>query len=643
MGGGDHLETAPFLQMEPKTWPSNQQSWPVTQPEPTWDVFHLWPCGACVPFLAMIIFPFLVLFFVIFCAMSLVTGILCSGPLSFGCCCLYSWRFSKSWQTDLYQKVIYLAYYFENRGLPRPQVHPKFMPVDDMKPKKKLEKEYLDYGLNIQVPKGGEDQFLKEYYTPKLLENFVEDRLHWLPISMHYASFGPNENPVDYVMSQLSPIYPAIYQEWNDKHSDDALTRICLYGIGAHRVEVECQDGQFYVVRTNCLSGLPVRDGFESYGGDAYFNEAWRPVMIVDQGLQEDSKVVVRPGDDDWERCKFRFRSSLFSLVTLVDHLYFLHLQLANFFVTSVREQMSESHPIRRFLTPFTYQTISINDNAAHNLVAPRSMGPRCFAMTDQGFNLAFAAAPHLQVWGYEVPAEDGGPLLNLKNYFAYKKRHGVDTEYFRQASELYEIYHRFLSSYVECYYPTKEALVKDEELLAMAEHFFIDSEAAAAGSMGRRHPWVKIIDADAPVEEAYEFYLDWLASLIRMVTAGHEQMGAVEVYAQDVSWTSFKWLKGATCGTKQTATAQALLMSFTSTPMPKLIGDGDDWSHLFPKASVLAGRTPELCYKKFHEDLKAMSLRCEQYNAEAHTRPFPECFPMYTNNPGVLECSISV
>jgi hypothetical protein len=43
MGGGDHLETAPFLQMEPKIWPSNQQSWPVTQPEPTWDVFHLWP------------------------------------------------------------------------------------------------------------------------------------------------------------------------------------------------------------------------------------------------------------------------------------------------------------------------------------------------------------------------------------------------------------------------------------------------------------------------------------------------------------------------------------------------------------------------------------------------------------------------
>ena len=48
-------------------------------------------------------------------------------------------------------------------------------------------------------------------------------------------------------------------------------------------------------------------------------------------------------------------------------------------------------------------------------------------------------------------------------------------------------------------------------------------------------------------------FYIDWLASLMWMVTAGHEQMGAVEVYAQDVSWTSFKWLKGLTFKHAQT------------------------------------------------------------------------------------------
>lgn len=56
---------------------------------------------------------------------------------------------------------------------------------------------------------------------------------------------------------------------------------------------------------------------------------------------------------------------------------YGTHLQTANLFVTALREKMSADHPIRRFLTPFTYQTIAINDNAKWNLCAPRSMGPR--------------------------------------------------------------------------------------------------------------------------------------------------------------------------------------------------------------------------------------------------------------------------
>ena len=56
---------------------------------------------------------------------------------------------------------------------------------------------------------------------------------------------------------------------------------------------------------------------------------------------------------------------------------YGCHLQTANLFVTALREKMSADHPIRRFLTPFTYQTIAINDNAKFNLCAPRSMGPR--------------------------------------------------------------------------------------------------------------------------------------------------------------------------------------------------------------------------------------------------------------------------
>ena len=45
--------------------------------------------------------------------------------------------------------------------------------------------------------------------------------------------------------------------------------------------------------------------------------------------------------------------------------------------------------------------------------------------------------------------------------------------------------------------------------------------------------------------------------------------------FCEDVSWTAFKWLPGDVIGTKTTATSQALLMSFTSTPMPKYLGHG--------------------------------------------------------------------
>ena len=46
-----------------------------------------------------------------------------------------------------------------------------------------------------------------------------------------------------------------------------------------------------------------------------------------------------------------------------------------------------------------------------------------------------------------------------------------------------------------------------------------------------------------------------------------------LEVYAQDVSWCAFRWAKQQICGTKQTATATALLMSFTNLPMPRCSG----------------------------------------------------------------------
>eukprot|EP00913_Durusdinium_trenchii_P015080 g14142.t1 len=514
---------------------------------------------------------------------------------------------------------------FEGLGVAnvkQPAADAKHMPVSDLKPKGELKKFWVDFALNLQVPQGPEEQLPDRYLNPTSRENYIERHLTVLPMTEYsfYDSFGPDENPVDFVMKQMAAVYPEVYQEWPDKRSDEALTRFCLYGIGAQR--------------TNMLSGLPVMDAFERYGGDAYFDEQWRPVKIVDAGLSppnaawdSQAPVVTQPGDEGrepvlspagnrreaegtrrWERAKFRFRSSLFSLVTLVDHLYGIHLQTANLFVTALREQMSPEHPIRRFLTPFTYQTIAVNDNAAHNLTAPRSMGPRCFAFTERGLALAFAAAPNLLVNGQAVPEKEGGP--NLKDYVAYLKGKGIDTEYWRQAMELHGIFETFLDEYLACYYPNKEDvavsrgffftsgpnprsredLLTDTELMKFANQFFMKLEGVTPESLSHK---AVPFTSDAKAK--------WIATVMWTVTAGHEQEGAVEVYAQDVSWTAFK------IGTKQTATSQALLMSFTSTPMPKLLGD--DWTHLFPKPKDTS-KDPAAAFRRFQENLKAMAER---------------------------------
>ena len=58
-----------------------------------------------------------------------------------------------------------------------------------------------------------------------------------LPHFKRFDSFKPTENPVEYSMRRLGNVYPDVYQQWDDKMSDEALTRFCLYGIGAHRIQ----------------------------------------------------------------------------------------------------------------------------------------------------------------------------------------------------------------------------------------------------------------------------------------------------------------------------------------------------------------------------------------------------------------------
>lgn len=631
-------------------------SWPIIQPDEPRKARYFC-CGktfGCCPMYILVMLPIALLLYVVglaglvlAVALILLVYVCCACPLCSVYWYTWSWRWSGGWITDLYVKMTYLAYQGVLLSRSTPTASPEFMPVSSIRPKEQLEKYPIDYALNIEVPTGLAEEFTDDPIAADRLTQTIEEQLAKLPMIERFEEFVEGEDPVAFVMEQLGSVFPSVYQVWDDKKSDRALARLCLFGLGAHRVETEVVDGnKFYVVRANMLSALPMREGFERYGGDAYFDDAWNPVKIVDKGLGpftndgSESSLSFRPGDAGWARAKFRFRSSLSVLVTLVDHLYGVHLQTANLFTTALREQLSADHPMRRFMTPFTFQTISVNDNARNNLVQEGSMGPRCFGFSDHGLRLAFASAPSLLKSGLEVSAEDGGPIVDRVAYIDYlKEKQGIDTEYYRQSRELCLIYQQFVEDYVGYYYGSHAAVVNDPELQACMRQFGHQMESITVNQLRGSSQ----VQPDN-IEVMYKKIIDAFANFMFVVTAGHEQVGAVEVYVQDVSFCAFKWVPGASIGTKQTATTQALLMAFTSTPMPKLMGG--DWTFLFPKLQgpVPAGsKTPEQSFKNFQDSLQAMSKRCDAYNDAAGSRPFPECFPMYVLNPKLLESSLSV
>merc|ERR1712178_482897 len=134
------------------------------------------------------------------------------------------------------------------------------------------------------------------------------------------------------------------------------------------------------------------------------------------------------------------------------------------------------------------------------------------------------------------------------------------------------------------------------------------------------------------------------------LVTAGHDQVGQVQAYAQDASFCAFSWPKtlrqqGPLVAPKEVAMGQAIIMSLTSTPMPRLLARGpeDDWSHLFPAETKEDRFKLDALFSEFQKELLEFSAFADDYNARASERQFPNNFGLWVFNPKYLETSVSI
>jgi len=423
--------------------------------------------------------------------------------------------------------------------------------------------------------------------------------------------------------------------------------------MGQHRIQrARANDphaaasGATYAVYLGFLEddAYEVKPGFAKLGADAYFDAAGDPVRIVrggvaytpngEQGYERScSSALVKPSwwkvwtwhwketcvgpVVGWKNAKMAFRGTLNAVVTLVDHLYGLHLVTANAVVTATVEELGPDHPVRRLLTPFGFRTEAINYQASFALVNEKGLIHRAAPLTVSGLRalFAFARSPSSGITWASIPerrkAQAVDPSLELPLV--------VDGDGFYNAAK------GLVGAYLREYYAD-----------GRMNEYPGDGPDRCGADKGLK-AWRDRINVIAPMSDIPELTCaaleELLSTVVYLVTAGHTHVGALAGEVEDPCFAPWSWREGEQCGTPRTALTQALTFALTSLEQPLLL---DDFSHVLLNDKHDA----RSIWKKFTDDLAAHGAVVDKNNAAreaAGGRAFR------TFDPDVVEVAVGI
>eukprot|EP00408_Alexandrium_pacificum_P006909 CAMPEP_0171216184 /NCGR_PEP_ID=MMETSP0790-20130122/32050_1 /TAXON_ID=2925 /ORGANISM="Alexandrium catenella, Strain OF101" /LENGTH=720 /DNA_ID=CAMNT_0011681957 /DNA_START=24 /DNA_END=2183 /DNA_ORIENTATION=+ len=387
----------------------------------------------------------------------------------------------------------------------------------------------------------------------------------------------PGMSKEQYVMSFYNgrtnkdgdPIYPAmeidyrsLYYKVASSSWDDALeTTLTLDILGTHRlssVAGPSKGGETaaLVVKLNSLSGLALRAGFAKWGGDMYFTADGRPLMVEMTAEDGTLKQIWRDAPAaEWEYAKWTFRSTMMNAVTVIDHLWFSHLSVANLIATAARERLLPSHPLRRLLSIASFGTIEVNVKAGHLLLADDQLLHRASPFKD---------------WGAVHDAGEDA-IETFEGYFGAvmdaQKRGALhpriqQTPFYTDAPDLFNVISKFVDSFFGVYgvqwCHTGTDLIQDQGLRDYAravETWLLQERPNRAAA---NIQWLKGIAEGA-----------WTCTALRKllkvqlfaVSGFHQHVGKVADLVRNPELVGPSWAPGETSSRPR----QAMLYSFVS------------------------------------------------------------------------------
>ena len=432
-----------------------------------------------------------------------------------------------------------------------------------------------------------------------------------------------------------------------------------------------------FVNDQTALYQFRVREPFENYGAAAYFDED--RLLVALYWSHEKRLLLASDHDLCWEHVKLVWRTSAFSMATIRDHLMVLHLTESNALVSASRQFLSDTHPLRVFLKPFTFRTVSINAQAAQTLINDRGLVHRVWAFEYDEFisvcdymNLSYrfrtlpnwihpsmkhphytgrqpsprpptaSSDPHLLQQPTAEDDDEAPPLFNWDTAFPPSTKGGPrppqadDAEEWSRVFPISEDLPRFwqiVREYVEAFfdveYPVSAEAAKadcldksDEELQHFARE--LCKQLGLSGVTSRTQ------------------LIDVLAQCICAVTGLHEHVGQISELLYDPTFINTKLRRADQMQTVQTYSQHLVLVVLTGLRMPALL---DDWTH------ILAALRHEQQHVHSHHLFKHR-LRQRAKEVDEANLPYPDgpeqprkgrLYPFQSFNPRFMECSISV
>eukprot|EP00931_Biecheleriopsis_adriatica_P047705 TRINITY_DN27513_c0_g1_i1.p1 TRINITY_DN27513_c0_g1~~TRINITY_DN27513_c0_g1_i1.p1 ORF type:complete len:1604 (-),score=342.57 TRINITY_DN27513_c0_g1_i1:58-4869(-) len=356
---------------------------------------------------------------------------------------------------------------------------------------------------------------------------------------------------------------------------EDAAEQFLAFGnIASHRLEVvdslsHAGETAVYAIKLSKYRAVPVREGFGKMGADMYFSADGLPLAVSDGETMYWKTDIT---EEEWQYWKFVWRSSMTTIVTARDHLLFTHMFMSNVLATASRESLSPTHPLRRYLTRFTWGSISIDSAAQGQLVGSK-------VITGRGFPFVNMNSVTEAIWeGLPNIYDTFAPLRNpevLPSGSQYKLLR--EAPYYTNGTQLYHIIRDFFGDYIDIYKDTwcVDAKLEDEIVEFQAR---LDAISHKMGGEA-------LLDIPDNITDARDFGCKALSNLHESLTGWlfgvsgwHSHVGTVAAIYLDPEFASFSWREGQAYAPPKQHLITTGLAAATGKVTPTFI---EDYTHL--------------------------------------------------------------